>query len=130
MAGRPPLPLNVLNLRSSGKKNPARLKARENEPENIKPLREPPRFLSRAEKAAYREIVGMTIPGVLGEADSLAVEETARLLVKCRGLGDEPAMAAERRLLFSYLGQMGMMPADRAKISIPKPKPKNRFDDD
>ena len=113
---------------SERRKSPSRLKARENEPKNVKPLRRPPAFLSKAERAAYREIVRMTIPGVLGEADSIAVELAARLLVKCRG--DEPVMAVEQRLLFSYLGQMGMLPADRGKISIPQPKKKNRFDDD
>jgi len=67
---------------------------------------------------------------VLGEADSLAVEQAASLLVKCRGHDDEPPTAAERRLLFRELGQMGMLPADRAKLSSPVEKPKNKFDDD
>jgi hypothetical protein len=65
-------------------------------------------------------------PGISG----IAIELAARLLVKCRGQGEEPATAVEQRLLFSYLGQMGMLPADRGKISIPQPKTKNRFDDD
>lgn len=126
---RPHTPKNLLRLRGSHKNHPARLKKRENEPENVKPLRDPPAHISKHDKAAYREIVELSIPGVLGEADSLAVEQAANLLVKCRGFG-EPPTATERRLLFSYLGQMGMLPADRAKISIPKPEKPNRFDDD
>jgi len=126
---RPFTPKNILLIRGADKNHPARMKKRENEPENIKPLRNPPTHLSKHDKAAYKEIVGFSIPGVLGEADTLAVEQAASLLVKCRGLG-EPPTAAERRLLFSYLGQMGMLPADRAKISIPKPDKPNRFDDD
>ena len=127
---RPHLPKNILRIRGSDKNHPARMKKRENEPENIKPLRDPPAHLSKLNKAAYSEIVELSIPGVLGEADSLAVEQAASLLVKCRGLCDDQPTAAERRLLFSYFGQMGMLPADRAKLSIPKEKPKNKFDDD
>lgn len=127
---RPHLPKNILILRGSDKNHPARMRKRDAEPENIKPLRNPSVHLSKQDKEAYEEIVKLSIPGVLGEADSLAVEQAANLLVKCRGLGDEPPTAAERRLLFSYLGQMGMLPGDRAKLSIEKPKPPNPFDVD
>ena len=128
--GRSHVPKNILRIRGSDKNHPARMKVRENEPENIKPLRDPPAHLSKLNRAAYAEIVELSIPGVLGEADTLAVEQAASLLVKCRGLCAEPPTAAERRLLFSYLGQMGMLPVDRAKLSIEKPKAPNRFDDD
>ena len=127
---RPFTPKNILRIRGSDKNHPGRMKKRENEPENIKPLRDPPAHLSKLTKAVYSEIVELSIPGVLGEADTLAVEQAASLLVKCRGFDDDPPTAAERRLLFSYLGQMGMLPADRAKLSIEKPKAPNRFDDD
>ncbi len=122
-------PTNILKLKGAHKKNPARFIDRENEPVNTKPLRDPPEHLKLDEQEAYKEIVLLTIPGVLGEADSLAVEEAARLLVICRGQRNDPPMAAERRLLFCYFGQLGMLPADRSKISVPQPKKKNKFDD-
>ena len=138
MGGRNKLPLNVHKLKNTAKAHPERMRKRENEPENKNPIGKPSRFLTRFEKAAWREIVKWTIDGVLGEADRLAVEQAARLLVKCRGLGttvveglEVPLWATiqEQTLFFRYLGQFGMMPADRSKINIPKGKPKNPFDD-
>ena len=126
---RPAKPLNVHILKGTGKKHPERMRERENEPENINPIGDAPETLSKIEQAAWHEIVNNAIPGVLGEADRLAVEETARLVVKCRGLGDEPAIGQERNLLNRYLGQMGMTPSERSKIRIDKPKPKNKFDE-
>ncbi len=78
---RPHKPLNVLRMNGTAKNHPARLKKRENEPENVKPLPDPPTHLSKHDKAAYKEIVELSIPGVLGEADTLAVEQAASLLV-------------------------------------------------
>lgn len=127
---RPFTPKNILRIRGSDKNHPARMKKREAEPENVKPLRDPPAHLSKHHRDAYSEIVMLSIPGVLGEADSIAVEQAASLLVKCRGLRDDPPTAAEQRLFFSYLGQFGMLPGDRAKISIAKPESPNRFDVD
>ena len=131
---RPRKPTNVLQLSGSVKKDPARFKERENEPENVNPIGEPIESMNQHEKDAWREVVKLSIPGVLGEADRLAVEMASRLLVKCRGLyefeGERvPATIQEQTLFLRYLSQFGMTPADRSKINIPKAKPKNKFDD-
>ena len=139
MAGRPRKPTNVLLLSGAKKNHPERLKEREGEPVNKNPIGSPVKFLTKHEKAAWREIVKLSIDGVLGEADRLAVEHASRLLVKCRGLetyeddGKEIkiwASVQEQTLFLRYLSQLGMTPADRSKINIPGKKEKNPFDDD
>lgn len=130
MAGRPRTPTNILKLNGSAKRHPERMKERENEPVNTQPIGEPPEFLTDVEKSAFNEIVNISITGVLGQADRISVERAAVLLCKCRGLSDAPASYSEQAQLYKYLGQFGMLPADRSKISIPKKKKVNSFDDD
>lgn len=125
---RPRLPTNVLKLRGADKVNPGRLKARENEPENKREVGLPPKHLGKLEKEAFKEIIKFSIDGVLGEADRIAVEMAACLLVKCRDQIN-PATSTEQNQFFKYLSQFGMTPADRSKINIPKQKTKNVFDE-
>ena len=126
---QPRVPTNILKMRGADKNHPERIKKRENEPRNINPVGAPSEHLSDIEKEFFKEIVDLSIEGVLGEADRISVEQAACLLVKCRGLGEDPVTAAEKGLFFKYLGQLGMLPADRSKISIPGKKKKNAFDD-
>jgi len=138
--GRPALPKNVHELKGTAKKDPKRMRERENEPENVNPLPEPSKFLSAKEKTAYWEIANAAIPGVLGEADYMAVEMAARLLVKLRGqkrvknsrgkMVVDKAGPQDHTQFFRYLGRFGMTPADRKNISLPKGDDKNPFDDD
>lgn len=122
---KPRVPTNILKMRGSDKKHPDRMKLRENEPVSDKSISKPSKYLSAIEKKAFKEIVKSAIDGVLCESDTLAVEMAAQLLVKCRGLlviNDEiiQPSAAERNLFFKYLGQLGMTPSERSRISIPK----------
>ena len=134
MAGRPRTPTNVLKLRGAEKNHPARLKDRENEPQNVNPVGDPPDYLSDDVKAAWHQIVSESIDGVLGEADRIAIEMCASLYVKLRSPPDDDgkavATAQDHTQFYRYLAQFGMLPADRSKISIPKKKPANKFDDD
>ncbi len=130
----PRKPTNILEMTGALKKNPKRYKDRENEPENINAIRKPPAHLSKDEKAAYREIIKLSIPGVLGESDALAVEMAACLLVKCRGQYEIDgeiihASATEQNQFYKYLNQFAMTPADRSKISVQKKTEHNPFDD-
>ncbi len=132
--GRKKLPKNVHILNGTAKKNPKRMRARGNEPEITKHLGNPPRWLNKEEKAAWREIKKQCIEGVLGFSDRIAVEMASRLLVKCRGLAVFEgvvieASASEQKLLQSYLASFGMSPADRTKINLTPIKPKSVFDD-
>ncbi len=128
------LPKNIHILKGTDKKHPDRMRKRENEPANKSQIGNPSKYLSAIEKRFFKEIVNLSIDGVLGEADRIAVEQAACLLVKCRNLNIVdgeiiPASAAEQNQFFKYLSQFGMTPADRSKISIPGPKKKNIFDD-
>lgn len=128
------LPKNIHILKGTDKKHPDRMRKRENEPENTKPIGEPSEYLTEKEKLFFKEIVDLSIEGVLGEADRIAVEQAACLLAKCRNqniVDGEivPATAAEQNQLFKYLSQFGMTPADRSKINLPGKKKKNSFDD-
>ena len=124
---RPRTPSNILALKGAFKKDPQRLKARENEPANKNPIGRPPTWLNKLEKKAWRTIIKECIEGVLGEADRLAVAVASQILTKCM---DGKADHQDRTLLLRYLGQFGMTPSERTKIAVPKGKPKNKFDDD
>lgn len=124
---RPSLPKNIHILKGTAKKNPSRMKARENEPENAKPIGSIPICLNKQERAAWRRIISESIPGVLGHADRMGVELASRLYAR---VSTGEATGIEYNQLIKLLGQFGMLPADRAKISIPKQKKKNPFDDD
>lgn len=137
---RPRTPTNILKLKGADKKNPARMKDRENEPVDPNPIGDPPEHLNKHEKAAWHEIISTTMPGVLVRSDRIALEMAACLLTKLRGqkrirnsrgkmVIDRPG-PADKTQFFRYLSHFGMMPADRARISIPKEPEKNPFDDD
>jgi hypothetical protein len=128
------LPKNIHILKGTAKQHPERMRERENEPVNKAPIGRPSKYLNTVEKRFFKEIVKNSIDGVLGEADRIAVECAAQLLFKVRGLNIQdgevvPASAGEQQLLIKYLGQFGMLPADRAKISIDPGKKKSAFDD-
>jgi len=125
MAGRPRTPTNILALKGAYKNHPERLKEREGEVQNVNPVGPAPDELSDEEKVCWNTFVKESIPGVLGEADRVAIAEASMLLAKCK---NREATIPERNLLFKFLSQFGMLPADRSKISVPQAKPKNEFD--
>ncbi|MCP5017614.1 MAG: P27 family phage terminase small subunit [Ketobacter sp.] len=120
-------PTNILTLRGADKKHPDRMRERENEPENVNPLGTAPKELNATEKKYYKRIGDESIPGVLGEADRIAVSMAAKLLALA--YSEEGATAAQLGQLFKYLSQFGMTPADRSKINLPGKKKSNAFDE-
>jgi len=126
---QPRVPTNLLKLRGADKRNPARLKVRENEPEPKPTIGEPPKHLSGDERKCWRELVQSAPYGVIGDCDAWSVELASCLMAQYRS--DRSAMPASRlNLLHSILGRFGFTPADRSRVQVPKPKVKNRFDDD
>lgn len=124
------VPSNVLRLRGADKKNPKRLRDRENEPVPKAAIgKRPPAHLNREERRCWRELVRAAPYGVIGDCDAWEVEMAARLMAQYRESGAE--MPASRLgLLHSILGRFGFTPADRSKVQVPKPDPVNPFDDD
>ena len=129
---RPRTPTNILKLRGADKVNPGRLKDRENEPVNKNPIGRAPTWLTALEKKAWKLIIKTCIDGVLGEADYIAVALASQLLARAMYPPEDLKdlmQGIDRALLLRYLGQFGMTPSERTKVSVPKSKPKNKFDD-
>lgn len=122
--GRHKKPKNILILTGAHKRNPKRLREREGEPEESRPLGDPPEHLTASEAACWDEITRHAIPGVLGLADRVSVELAAMLLAKVRA---REYRAFELSQLNRLLGRFGMTPATRASINIPQQKPRNPF---
>ena len=103
------------------------MKARENEPENVNPIGEPPEWLNEVELKCWLKLASEAIPGVLGQTDRTWLELASELYGKKLN-GD--ISATERGQLITLLAKVGFNPSDRSNIQIPTPKTKNRFDDD
>ena len=119
---RPALSHAVLEARGSFAANPDR---KRNDPADDRGIGPAPSHLSADLIAAWDEIVINTIPGTLGQADRIAVEACARLMLKMRS-GE--AVAGELSLLVNTLGKMGCLPADRNRITIKKKAAGNAFE--
>ena len=123
---RPRTPSNVLELRGSFKAQPSRRRIAEPQPPY--PVGDCPARLNDGERAAWDEIVSTCCPGVLTNADRLAVELAARLLSESwdmgRGFHDK-----RRTQLHQLLGCFGMNPSDRTKIRVEPPAKVNKFAD-
>jgi hypothetical protein len=121
-------PTNVLELRGSFKKHPERRAARANEPEPTGIIGEPPEHMKPHEQAVWREIVGIVVPGVLANSDRLALEIASVLMAEFRILGTAGMTDGRLSRLSALLGQLGMTPADRARVTvIGKPVERNSF---
>lgn len=119
-------PTAVHELTGALKKNPARFTDRANEPHDNRPLGDPPMHLTAPQIVAWQEIERIAPAGVLCFADRLAVEVTAILLAAFRELGltlPDPKL----RRLESMLGQLGLTPATRSKVTAVRAAPGNQF---
>jgi phage terminase small subunit len=112
---RPRTPTQILELKGAFKKNPQR--KRDAEPVPTGPVGDPPVHFDETHIAAWHELVAMIPSGVLTNADRLIVELTCTLIVSVRTLHTE---RGDKALLKSCLATLGMTPADRSKISVPK----------
>lgn len=124
--GRSRTPTKVLEARGAFKKDPQR--KRDGEPEVTTPLGAPPERLAPLQVRAWQEIAQTAPLGVLTEADRLDVEITAKLLAASWTDFAEMTDGA-RKQLHTMLGKYGMNPADRAKLSIEKPKDASPLDE-
>jgi hypothetical protein len=123
--GRPRKPTSIQQAKGYFKKHPDR--RRDGEPVVTEALCPPGEHLEPDEVEAYQEIAKYAPTGVLTRADSIHVELTARLMAQSRrDWANFPA--AKIGIIHNCLGKMGMTPADRAKLDIPKPKGETPFD--
>ena len=122
---RPRTPTALLDARGAFKNHPER--RRDGEPVVNTPLGNPPAHMTELESACWFEIAELAPRGVLTSADRVMVEALSHLLAEFRTKKSEFTAAAHARM-FAYLGQLGMMPAERSKLSVEKPKDVNPFD--
>lgn len=125
--GRKPKPHLVGIATGANKANPARYKGEE--PRSDVPIGEPPAYLNKWAKQAWKEIVDRSVPGVLTETDEHVVEMTALLIGEMRMDWTEFS-AAKMNNLRQNLASLGMTPADRRRLANSPDKNKgNPFDD-
>lgn len=117
MAGRPRKPTELHVISGSAKTNPGRLQNRADEPEaDGEDLRDAPApsHLDDGLAAIWKEVTGNLHARVAASADLIALEALVRLVGVMRS-GE--AVAADYARLQAYLGEFGMTPASRSKVS-------------
>ena len=114
---RPRKPTAVLELTGAFKKDPQRRKARSGEPKPKGEIGLPPAYFDAELTAIWYELVDMIPKGVLTSADRIMVELTTTLVM---GLRTHNCERGDKALLKSCLASLGMSPAERSKISVPK----------
>ncbi len=123
----PRTPTRILKLRGAIKKNPKRFINRKNEPVPNAPLGDPPNFLSDDERTCWLEFTSKAPFGLLSDCDGWEVEMASCLMAEYRS-SRATMQAARLNLLHSILSRFGFTPADRSKISIPKPDEDSKWD--
>ena len=120
----PRKPTALLRLTGGFNRHPERARARENEPEPAGPVGDPPKRLrSKATRVAWAELVTQA-PWVTA-SDRWWMETACRLQVKVQG---GKGTAADDRNLMAALKMLGVNPADRSRVQMPKKSPQaNKF---
>ena len=120
-------PTAILALNGTLAHNPGRYADRASEPQDDRDLGPPPLHLAPEACVAWREIAEIAPARVLAMADRLIVELASVLLAQFRAEGATLSDQKIRRLE-SVLGQLGMTPATRSKVTARElPAPTNRF---
>jgi hypothetical protein len=119
--GKPRKPTKILAINGAMRKNPSRYKDREFEPVTYEPIGEPPAGFSNPDSGMQRELLAIwnefiarDTECVLTSAFRVHLEMTCRLTYKMR---HECASTGELTALNKCLGQLGLTPADRSKVS-------------
>ena len=128
LMGRPRKPTHLHLISGSAAKDPQRMRARGNEPEiEGADLREyaAPDHLDKMHRELWNEVRGYLHARVSSEPDLIAFEALVRLVMVMRS---GKAVAADYARLQAYLGEFGMTPGSRSKISqTKKPQPNRGF---
>lgn len=114
---RPRKPTAVLELKGAFKKDPARGKARANEPVPTGSIGAPPVALAEDEKALWNELA--VVGTWLTDADRLMLEIACRLMASFRK--NELDGGGISKLITS-LAKLGFSPTDRSKVNAPGAK--------
>lgn len=115
-APRKPTALHVLS--GAFKHDPKRARARENEPDPVGPIGDPPKRLSVKQRHAWAEHVAMA-PWVTASHRGI-LELTSRLAVL---VWEDKADGGDKRLYSQCLTKLGITPADNSRVQVPKKAP-------
>jgi phage terminase small subunit len=101
--------------------DPQRHANRANEPKASAPIGDAPSHLSDEQKALWNELVSISLPDVLANADRWHLEMTVRLMDRLRsGTASDNNFTSLRQCLAA----LGMTPADRSRVSAATPQKK------
>ena len=120
-------PTAILKTRGSYQKHPER--QRDNEPQPTGPIGKPPDRMPDEEKAIWYELADQVPPGVLTNADRMLFEVACGLLLLYQTQRAKNISGAKLSMLNTILGQFGLSPATRAKITISGQEKKNPWSD-
>lgn len=117
---RPRKPTQLHVISGSAQKHPDRMREREDEPSIVGDLREQeaPDHLDKLHADLWNELRGHLHARVSSDEDAIAFEALVRLVMVMR---TGKAVAADYARLQAYLGEFGMTPASRSKVSQAKP---------
>lgn len=107
-------PTNVLALKGSFKKNPARKRI---DPQPAAEIGSPPDHLSDAEKQIWKDVVAESPAGVLQASDRLTLEVVASLMAEYRA-DKSQFTPAKIGVLQRGLSSLGYTPVDRARLGV------------
>jgi len=117
---RPRIATQIQEAKGAFKHDPQRRSQREGEPEPNGPVGDPPDYFDDELRSIWFEYVMKAHPGVLCLADSIHLEMAC---VLTRDFRRGELSGAKLSSLRTMLGQMGMNPSERSKVSASKPKP-------
>jgi phage terminase small subunit len=122
---RPRKPTRLLLLTGANVAHPERMRERELEPKDERPLGPPPAWLSTEQLSAWKEIESLA--PWLARADRVAVEVASVLLAafRCEGTALAPSLIAR---LETTLGRLGLTPADRSRVAESPAREENPFE--
>lgn len=107
--------------------NPGKRAINKLEPEAVGEIGSPPNDWAPEAKAIWWEVVNAAPLGVLTGSDRVLVELAVRNLAMVRASAEiTAAQSAEMR---RCLGEMGMTPSERSRLTVHKPAAKNPFAD-
>lgn len=88
----------------------------------------PPSWFTPAQAEVWHELITAAPDGVIKESDRVILELTVRLVIDVRTYPTVQAAVATQ--LRQCLGELGMSPSARARLSVGGEKKSNPFDED
>jgi hypothetical protein len=117
--GRNRTPTAIMDARGSFIANPRY--ARPDEPQGDRPLGGPPKWLSKEEKAVWKDLAKQMLPGVVFFSDRGAFELLVRLTHKLR-TQFATMKGVEMGQFIALCSRFAATPSDRSKVAVEQPK--------